>query len=143
MTRFCLRILLVQQVRPLPLDIRPNQGCHLLRPCPRPPWRRTGSTPLTATESWPASSAHLVRWRTPEHTPLLIGDLSPPAPSLLCRPSLLLRPAHHPRDGACRLQAKKRSMFTVPLREILPLTLRLCPPQSRPHPETVSLSAPR
>lgn len=129
-------------VKPQLPDIRATQGCRLLRPCLRPPWRRTGFTPLTATESWPALPLHPARWRMLEHLPHPIVDLPPPAPSLRslrCPPPL--QPAHPPRDGAWQHQAKKRSMCTVPSREILPLTLHLRPPLSLPHPPTVSRSA--
>ena len=73
--------------------------------------------------------------------PPRIADLPPPAPSLPSRASLPLRVAHRPRGGAWQRRAKKRSMCTVPSRDILPLTLHLHPPQSLPHPLTVSLSA--
>lgn len=67
-----------------------------------------------------------------------IADSLPPAPSLLYRPSLPLQQAHRPRDGAWQLQARKRSMCTVPLSDILPLIRRPRPPQRLPHPVTVS-----
>lgn len=135
MTRSCSRIHQVMLV-----DTSPTQDCHRLRPCQRPAWRTTGSTPPTATESWRALSPRPASWGAPMPLPPHIGGLPPPAPSHLSRASLSLQLARHPKGGAWLQQARRTNTCTVPSREIPPLTHRR-PHQCLPQSVTVSRSA--
>lgn len=122
------------------VDTSPTQGCHPLHPCQRRAWRTTGSTPPTATESWPASSPHRVSWGVLMPLPPHTGGLPPPAPSHLSRASLSLQPAHHPKGGAWLHPATRRNMCTVLSGETPPFIHRR-PHQCLPQSVTVSRSA--